>query len=381
MSHQYCRRDAQESGTRRERAICRNGSPLERHPVGRSEKIRATVTYCGVLSFVMDILLRIETAEALRLSRFYFTSKESWVVFMKRLVCLLLAFFMMLGLAACSNGKSAASPTPVPTPGSAFGEGKSILRVAMQCDDAPYSWTQQDDSHGAVPISGGSGYACGYDVMMARLIAEKLGLELQVMKLDRESQVAALQSGTVDCVICNQFITGELQKSVDFSAPYFYAHAVTLTKSNSKYASAAGTADLAGASCTSVAGTVWYDGCLAQIPDAKIQPAEGAAPALLIALDSNRVKLVVIDHPTAMAACLAYPEMKLLDFSGSENDFKVSDEAVNTGISVQKGNKALLDGINGVLVTLTGEDFDTMMQEAVSNYGVQSFLLEVISFG
>ena len=47
---------------------------------------------------------------------------------------------------------------------------KKTLKVAMECGYAPYNWTQPDDSNGAVPISGSSDYAYGYDVMMAKHI-------------------------------------------------------------------------------------------------------------------------------------------------------------------------------------------------------------------
>lgn len=87
---------------------------------------------------------------------------------------------------------------------------------------------------------------------------------------------------------------------------------------------------------------------------------------MLVALESGRTDLIVTDMPTAMAACVAYPDLKLLDFSGSEDDFAVSEEEINIGISVQKGNTELLDGINSVLAGMTTEDFDSMMQEAIS---------------
>ena len=45
---------------------------------------------------------------------------------------------------------------------------------------------------------------------------------------------------------------------------------------------------------------------------------------------------------------------------------EVSDEDINIGISVQKGSTELLDAINGVLATLTEEDYTNMMNEAIS---------------
>ena len=50
---------------------------------------------------------------------------------------------------------------------------KKTLKVAMECGYAPYNWTQPDDSNGAVQISGSSDYAYGYDVMMAKKIADE----------------------------------------------------------------------------------------------------------------------------------------------------------------------------------------------------------------
>lgn len=68
-----------------------------------------------------------------------------------------------------------------------------------------------------------------------------------------------------------------------------------------------------------------------------------------------------------MAAVAAYPDkLVMLDFTGTDDDFTVSEEEINIGISVQKGNKELLDKINAVLAELTVEDFDRMMNEAIS---------------
>ena len=58
--------------------------------------------------------------------------------------------------------------------------------------------------------------------------------------------------------------------------------------------------------------------------------------------------------------------MVLLDFSASDDDFVVSDEEINIGISVAKGNTELLDAINSVLDTLTVDDFTRMMNEAIA---------------
>lgn len=241
----------------------------------------------------------------------------------------------------------------------------NVLTVAMECSYAPYNWTQNDDSNGAVKIKGSKDYAYGYDVMMAKYIAEKLGMDLEIVKSDWDSLVPAVQSGTVDCVIAGQSITSERLESVDFSTPYYYASIVALVKADGKYANASGVGDLAGAKCTSQLNTVWYDVCLPQVKDAIILAAQDTASAMLVALESGTCDLVVTDMPTAMAACVAYPDFKLLDFSTSGDDFKVSEEEINIGISLKKGNTALADKINGVLAGLDADDFTNMMEQAI----------------
>ena len=244
--------------------------------------------------------------------------------------------------------------------------GLPVLRVAMECGYAPYNWTQTTDENGAVPIADSNDYAYGYDVMMAKLIVERLGYELQIVKLDWDSLVPAVQSGVVDCAIAGQSITSDRLQMVDFTEPYYYASIICLVNAGSEYENAQGVSDLAGASCTSQLGTIWYDVCLPQIPDAEILPAQDSAPAMLVALNSGRIDLVCTDMPTGQAALIAYPNMRLLDFAGSDDDFQVSQEEINIGISVRKGNTELVDGINSVLETLTVDDFNRMMDEAIA---------------
>lgn len=242
----------------------------------------------------------------------------------------------------------------------------NTLRVAMECGYAPYNWTQTTDANGAVRISGSKDYAYGYDVMMAKYIAQELGKDLEIVKLDWDSLVPAVQSGTVDCVIAGQSITSERLQMVDFTEPYYYASIVCLTQNDSKYSQAKGVQELKGATCTSQQNTIWYDVCLPQIPEANILPAQESAPAMLVALAANRVDLICTDMPTAQAALVAYPNFKLLDFASSSDDFKVSQEDINIGISVSKNNPELTQAINQALSKLTVADYNRMMDEAIS---------------
>ena len=246
-----------------------------------------------------------------------------------------------------------------------WGLEDGVLTVAMECAYAPYNWAQPDDSNGAVPIQGSSLYANGYDVMTAKAICEANGWELEIKQLDWESLIPAVQSGICDAVIAGQSMTSERMESVDFAGPYLYASIVCLTKKDSAFASAKGISDLKGGTCTSQSGTIWYDSCLPQIPEAQIgMPAE-SAPAMLMAVASGTVDFVCTDMPTAQGALIAYPDLVILDFTGSEDDFNVSEEEINIGISVRKGNTVLKEAIDSYLGDKTADDFNALMAEAI----------------
>jgi putative lysine transport system substrate-binding protein len=244
-------------------------------------------------------------------------------------------------------------------------EAETKLRVGMECAYAPYNWTQPTDANGAVLIADSKEYACGYDVMIAKYLADKLGYKLEIYRMDWDSLPLAVLSGRIDCAIAGQSITDGRKMTVDFTSPYYYASIVCLVKADSAFASAAGISDLSVAACTSQLNTVWYDVCIPQIKGVTILPAMDSAPAMLVALTSGKCDLVVTDMPTAMSAVSVYPELKLLDFTNTPGNFLVSEQEINIGISLRKGNADLLNKLNEALAELTVADFERMMNEAI----------------
>ncbi|MCL2627907.1 MAG: transporter substrate-binding domain-containing protein [Oscillospiraceae bacterium] len=270
---------------------------------------------------------------------------------MKRLLALIFVLVMAVTLLAACGGNSDGD--------------RKVLRVGMECAYAPYNWSQPTDANGAVPIVGSSDFAFGYDVMMAKFIAEKLGMDLEIHMIDWDSLPMAVQSGAIDIEIAGRSITEERKMSFDFSDPYFFASIVSLVRADGPFASATDLSGLSGATGTSQLGTVWYDVALPQVPNVNMLPGMDSAPAMLVALTSGAVELVVTDMPTAMAAVSVYPELKLLDFTESNGNFTVSEEEINLGMMVQKGNTELLDRVNEALSTLTVADFERKMNEAI----------------
>ncbi len=302
---------------------------------------------------------------------------------MRKFMTLTLALSLALTLTAC-GGKT--DPTPTPdgentTPvhtvapvanltgvdtSAIPGVEDGVLTVGMECAYAPYNWTQLDDSNGAVPIVNNPGsYANGYDVMIAQRLCDAYGWELEVMAIEWDGLNAALASGTVDMVIAGQSMTAVRMAQVDMAGPYFYASIVCVTKAGSEQAAATGISNLTG-TCTAQTGTVWYDTCLPQISGAQMMPQAETAPAMVMAVESGTVDFICTDMPTAMAACATYPDLTILDFTGTEDNFQVSEEEINIGLSVRQGNSQLQECANTVLNDMSVEDFNALMNQAIS---------------
>ncbi len=243
---------------------------------------------------------------------------------------------------------------------------KKVLKVGMECGYAPFNWTQTNADNGAVKISNADGqYAYGYDVIMAKKIADSIGYDLEIVKTEWDGLAPGVSSGKLDAVIAGMSITADRKKTVDFSDVYYNASIVALVKKDGKYASAKSVADLKGATCTSQQNTIWYK-MLDQIPSAVKQPALADVPAMIVSLSSGKTEVLVTDKPTAMAASYSNSNLVMLDFEAS-GAFKASDEDVQMGIAIKKGNTELKDKINKALASISDKDREAMMQDAIKH--------------
>ncbi len=293
---------------------------------------------------------------------------------MKRLINILLVLMMFVAFSACTTSSNETSGSDDTTSSQdttvESGVEDGVLTIAMECAYAPYNWTQTDDSNGAVPIKDTNDYANGYDVMIAKKICEANGWQLEIVRSDWDSLVPSVQTGVIDAVIAGQSMTAERSEQVDFAGPYYYASFAILVKADSPLASATSINDFAGYTGTAQSATIWYSDCLPQMEGATIATASESAPAMIMAVESGTVDFVVTDLPTATGATVAYPDLTVLDFTGTDGDFVFTDEEraenVNIGVSVRKGNTVLKEAINSVLSTMTVEDFNSLMDEAIA---------------
>ena len=98
---------------------------------------------------------------------------------------------------------------------------KDTFKVGLEAAYPPFNWTQLDDSNGAVPIDGSKEFAGGYDVEIAKQIADGLGKELVIVKTEWDGLLPSLLSGKIDAIIAGMSPTEDRKKSIDFSDNYY----------------------------------------------------------------------------------------------------------------------------------------------------------------
>lgn len=242
-------------------------------------------------------------------------------------------------------------------------ETPGVFRVGMEANYRPYNWSQPDDSDGAVPIANADGeYANGYDVQVAKMIADALGVKLEVYKIEWDGLPPALVSGKIDAIIAGMSPTPEREEQIDFSDTYYTSDIVLVTTKDSPYADAKTMNNFQGARVTAQLNTLHYD-LIDQLKGVDKQTAMEDFPAMISAVSAGKIDAYMAERPGAMANITSNPNLKMIAFPDGQA-FDLGDTSPDTAVGVRK-NSELTGMINQVLADFTPEDQDNIMQEMV----------------
>ncbi|MBR4909980.1 MAG: transporter substrate-binding domain-containing protein [Clostridia bacterium] len=228
-----------------------------------------------------------------------------------------------------------------------------VLKVGMECDWAPFNWTQNDDSDGAVKIANASGYANGYDVQIAKKIAKALGARLEIYAYDWADLIPAVTRKDIDCIIAGMIPTEERSEVIDFTSSYYTYNVVVVTRKDSAYASARTVSDLAGARITSIGGTV-FDDIITQIPNVS-KTDSYSYNEMLEDLLNGSIDGYVEEEPFAIMDCKLNGSITYTAFVNNSNGFSCNVDDFTYAVGVGKGSK-LKNSINGILNTISDSE-------------------------
>lgn len=262
--------------------------------------------------------------------------------------------------AALLTGCSSASTATSTTTSASSSSDSDTLRVGMECNYAPFNWTTTQEGENTQPISSVD-YADGYDVVMAKTLADKIGKKVQIVKLDWDNLILSLNNNQIDAIIAGMTATPERKEQVSFTDPYYVSEEVVIVKKDSKYVSAKSLDDLKGSTVQGQMNTI-YDEVIDQIPDVTHMPAAETFPAAIQALQAGSIDAVTSELPVANGVVSANPDLAIVRFDegkGFEADTSVS-------IAVRKDDDALLKSLQEALSTIDTDTRNTWMEEAVN---------------
>ena len=242
------------------------------------------------------------------------------------------------------------------------------LKVGLECAYPPFNWTQIDDSNGAVKISGTQEFAGGYDVEIAKKIAEGMGKELVIVKTEWDGLPQGVQSGVLDVIIAGMSPTEERKKTIDFSDNYYKSDLILVVKKGSKYENAKTIQDFSGAKVTAQLNTFHYT-VIDQINGVKKEAAMDNFPAMRVALESGMIDAYVAEKPEGISIESANPTLTYVSFDEGTG-FEASEEDTAIAVGYKKGNKELGDQINKILAGISEEERIELMDNAIKNQPV-----------
>ncbi|TJX15670.1 transporter substrate-binding domain-containing protein [Tissierella creatinini] len=282
---------------------------------------------------------------------------------MKRKLSVFLVLALMLSLLAGCTSSQTPAETPAKTPAETpADEEKGTFKVGLEAGYPPFNWTQADDSNGGVKIDGNAEYAGGYDVEIAKKIAEGLGKELVIVKTEWDGLLPALTSGTIDAIIAGMSPTAERAKNIDFSDNYYKSDLVMVVKNGGPYSNAKSIQDFKGAKVTAQLNTFHYT-VIDQIEGVNKETAMSDFPAMRAALQSGIIDGYVSERPEGISASSANSNFAFVEF---EDGFETLDDDTAIAVGLKKDSE-LKDKINEILSQISEEERQQIMDDAIVN--------------
>lgn len=254
---------------------------------------------------------------------------------MKKFTAIVMVVLLMFSLAACSSGSGgggdAGEASITLTPGK--------LSVAISPDFAPMEFVDTSKS--------GQDQYVGFDVMLAKFIADEMGCELVIEPMSFDACQAAVQTHSVDMSISGFSYTEERAENFALS-DYYYAGdneteqtIIVLAENAGKWTQAS---DYSGLKVAAQSASLQYNLCTSQLPsDTEIVVYSDLGTAVE-SLRSGIVDAVAVAYGNGEAIIANNSAVAMSGF-----EFEVSEEAENNVIMMTKGNDALLEKVNEIL--------------------------------
>lgn len=270
---------------------------------------------------------------------------------MKKLGKVLMALAMVATLAGCGGNNTAS-------------EEKEEFLVGMECGYAPFNWQTSKESDTTVSL-GNAGYADGYDVQIAKKIADELGLKLVIKKISWDGLQVALENGEIDAIIAGMTANEDREEGIDFTTPYYDSEGmIMIVRKDSEEARYTDIQQFTGKNIVGQKSTN-YDSVIDQIKGVNHVTPKATYPEMVLALQQHEVDGITAEMAVAKGVVEANPDLTVVQFAdghGFDCDTTVS-------IALKEGSRdsEFFKKVQKALDSISDEEREEMMEHAVEN--------------
>jgi len=234
-----------------------------------------------------------------------------------------------LVLTACASGTEGPASEPSTDKSLANVQEAGVLVVGTEGTYRPFSYHED-----------GSGDLTGYDVEVARAVAEQLGVDVRFEQTQWDAIFAGLEAGRFDAIANQVSITPEREATYTFSEPYTYSPGVVVVADGTTDISSF--EDLDGKTTAQSLTSNWY--ALAEESGANIEAVEGWAQAATL-VEQGRVDATINDKLT------------FLDFRKQTGDTGLviaaeTDDVSRSAFTFASGSDSLARAVDDALAVL-----------------------------
>ena len=292
---------------------------------------------------------------------------------MKKTVSMILAVLLMASLLVGCGSTSANTATTAETTAAAGTDAAAettaaaeiktvtpgVLTVATSPDFAPMEFTD--------PTKQGQDMYVGFDITLAKYIAESLGLELQIMPMSFDACQTAVYAGTADLAASGFSWTEDRAQNYNTS-DYYHAGdnedeqvLITLASNGDKYATAEG---LKGAKIGAQNASLQQSLATEQLSDSELVLFTDLGTGVL-QLKNGDFDCIAVAKGNGDAIIANNPEIATSGFK-----FVVDEKYTGNVILLQKGNDVLTEAVNAALAA-SKDQWDTWYNEAKAISGIE----------
>lgn len=256
---------------------------------------------------------------------------------MKKMLALLLAAMMVFSLAACGGGNKANNAA---APANALEKIKAdgVLTVATSPDFSPMEFVDSSKT--------GQEQYVGFDVTLAKFIAQELGVKLEIQAMSFDACQTAVYTGTVPISISGFSWTEERAQNYELS-DYYYAGdnetAQVLLVRKADAAKYTKPEDFSGKDVGAQNASLQMQLLTSQLPDAKAITI-GDIGVGVLELQSGNIEALAVAEGNGKQIIANNPDLVICDWQ-----FTVDEAYEANVIMIQKGETALLEAVNAAL--------------------------------